>query len=433
MKNLLQSLLILFLFHYCTTAQQWWGEQTSGVTVTLKCVSACDNSNVWICGYSGTVLRTTNGGVNWQNVSGNGIPNTVSLVNIWGIDLNNAIVAGYTGSNTWVWKTTNSGANWVQIFTETNGFIDAIAFKQAFPAQGIMVGDPVGGRWSLWKTTNYGTNWDSAGMYVPQAGTEAGWNNSICYMGSRIWFGTNNTRIYYSYNDGVNWTWYSTSPEANSYVILFGSSFNPSGILGGATLMKSDDTGHTWTNLASIGTGSFGGFASLPVPVNSFPYLEQLYYIRTSDNNIYHSGYGGMGWFAEYTAPANNYTHMTGSRNGQHLWAIRFGGGITRCTCMVSGINKISENIPSAYSLKQNFPNPFNPQTSIDFDIPKRTHVKLNIYDITGKYVTTLVDYEYGSGSYRISWDASSLSSGVYFYSLQTTEYTMTKRMILLK
>jgi hypothetical protein len=124
---------------------------------------------------------------------------------------------------------------------------------------------------------------------------------------------------------------------------------------------------------------------------------------------------------------------MTGSRNGQHLWAIRFGGGITRCTCMVSGINKISENIPSAYSLKQNFPNPFNPQTSIDFDIPKRTHVKLNIYDITGKYVTTLVDYEYGSGSYRISWDASSLSSGVYFYSLQTTEYTMTKRMILLK
>jgi photosystem II stability/assembly factor-like uncharacterized protein len=436
MKYLLLFIFFLIIIQSITTAQpQWWGEQNSGVTVQLKCVSACDNYNIWICGYSGTVLRTTNGGVNWQNVSGNGIPNTVSLVNIWGIDLYNALVAGYiSNSDTWVWKTTNGGANWIQIFTETGGFIDGIAFKDGFPAQGIMMGDPVGGRWSLWKTTNYGTNWDSSGMYVPQAGSEAGWNNSLCYAGPRIWFGTNNTRIYYSYNDGASWTWYSTSPEVNSYVILFNpGSYNPSGILGGATLMKSDDTGHTWTTLSSIGTGNFGGFASLPLPVNSYPYLEQLYYVRTSDNKIYHSGQGGMSWFAEYTAPSGNYAHMTRSRNGQHIWAVRSLGGITRCTCVVSGINKISENIPDAYSLKQNFPNPFNPQTSIDFDIPKRTIVKINIYDIAGRYVTTLIDNEYQAGSYRVFWDASSVSSGVYFYSMQTTEYTMTKRMVLLK
>ncbi|MGA2668849.1 MAG: hypothetical protein ABSF32_08020, partial [Ignavibacteria bacterium] len=247
MKYSILSLLLIFILLKNSSAQQWWGEQNSGVAVQLTSVSACDNYNVWICGYSGTVLRTTNSGVNWQNVSGNGIPNTVSLINIWGIDLNNALVAGYTGSNTWVWKTTNGGANWVQIFTQTGGFIDAIAFKQSFPNQGIMVGDPVGARWSLWKTTNYGTNWDSSGMYLAQAGTEAGWNNSICYAGSRIWFGTNNTRIYYSFNDGTNWTWYSTTPEVNSYEILsFGGN---SAIMGGATFMVSEDTGRTWTSV----------------------------------------------------------------------------------------------------------------------------------------------------------------------------------------
>lgn len=432
MKYSILSLLLAFILLNNSSAQQWWGEQNSGVTVQLTSVSACDNQNVWICGYSGTVLRTTNSGMNWQNVSGNGIPNTVSLINIWGIDLNNALVAGYTGSNTWVWKTTNGGANWVQIFTQTGGFIDAIAFKQSFPNQGIMVGDPVGARWSLWKTTNYGTNWDSSGMYLAQAGTEAGWNNSICYAGSRIWFGTNNTRIYYSFNDGTNWTWYSTTPEVNSYEILsFGGN---SAIMGGATFMVSEDTGHTWTSVTCPGTGNFCGFASLGIPVNSFLSLGQVWEVRNADNHIYKSWQGGYsGWNLEYTAPANNYSHMTQARNGTYIWGIRALGGITRCTCSVSGIKKISENIPASYSLKQNFPNPFNPQTNIDFDIPKRTHVELNIYDITGKYVTTLVDYDYKPGSYRIFWDASSLSSGVYFYSLQTTEYTNTKRMILLK
>jgi photosystem II stability/assembly factor-like uncharacterized protein len=432
MKTLTSSLVIFFASYSILFAQpQFWHEQVSGTTAQLTSVSAVDHQVVWVCGYTGVVLRTTNSGVNWLNVSGGGIPNTVSLINVWGISATSAIVAGYQSTNTWVWKTTNAGVNWVQVFTQPNGFINVVVMKDGFPNQGIMQGDPVGGRWSLWKTTSTGTNWDSTGMYLPQSGTETGYNNSICYAGSKIWFGTNNTQIYYSNNDGATWVSRSTSPELNSYAILFSSQWNPSGVLGGATLMQSSDSGATWSTLTSLGTGNFGGFASLPVPVNAM-FLDQIWYVRSS-TSIYHSWSGGQGWFVEYTAPAGNYRHISKARGGTYIWAVRNNGGITRCTCFVSGISQISADVPETYSLKQNFPNPFNPQTNIDFDLPKRQNVKLNVYNINGELVTQLANNEFGAGSYRISWDASQYSSGVYFYSLITDGYVQTKRMVLIK
>ncbi len=431
MKPFIYILFQFILTFNLVNAQQFWHEQPSGTTNTLTSVSPVNHNVVWVCGYNGTVLRTTNSGVNWVGANSGGIPNNVSLINVWGIDGGSAITAGYVGSNTWVWKTTNAGNNWTQVFTQPGGFINVIAMKDAFPNQGIMQGDPVGGRWSLWKTTDAGSTWDSTGMYLPQAGTEAGWNNSLCYTGNRIWFGTNNTRIYYSNNDGATWVSRSTAPEINSYAVLFASQWNPSGILGGTNLMKSDDTGGTWTPLNSIGSGNFGGFASLPVPVSS-NYLEQIWYVRSS-TSIYKSWSGGTGWFIEYTAPSGTYRHISKARNGTYIWAVRVSGGITRCTCFVSGISQISAAVPETYSLKQNFPNPFNPQTSIDFDLPKKSFVKINIYDPSGRLVTNIIENEYNAGSYRVSWDASGYSSSVYFYSIITNEFVQTKRMVLIK
>lgn len=129
MKKIIYILIILFFSCY-SGISQYWEEQTSGVTVQLTSVSPISPTNIWVCGYSGTVLRTTNGGTNWSNVSGGGIPNTVSLVNIWGIDANTALVAGYLGSDTWVWRTSNAGANWVQVFSQPGGFINGIVMKK---------------------------------------------------------------------------------------------------------------------------------------------------------------------------------------------------------------------------------------------------------------------------------------------------------------
>jgi photosystem II stability/assembly factor-like uncharacterized protein len=419
---------------------QFWNEQTSGVTVQLTSVSP-NNTDVWVCGYSGTVLRTTNAGTNWLNVSGGGIPNTVSLINIWGVDANTALVAGYQGTDTWVWRTSNAGVNWVQVFTQPNGFINGMVFRRTLQNVGFMQGDPVGGRWSLWKTSNGGINWDSTGRYLPQSGSDAGWNNSVyssnmsAYtfnIDSLIWFGTNNSRIYFSSNFGQNWIIQSTAPEVNSYAIGFGGYFTTSdGLTGGTTLMKTSNGGSNWVSQSAPGTGNFGGFVLFPVPVNSDLAAGYSWYVR-NDGNIYRS-FAGMNWSVEYTAPAGNYRHMAVGRNTSAIWAVRSNGGITKCNCYVSAIEPNSEEIPETYALKQNYPNPFNPVTKIRFHIPETGYVKLTVFDALGQETETLLNEQLQRGVYNVDWNAYIYPSGIYFYKIESNSFSETKKMVLIK
>lgn len=89
--------------------------------------------------------------------------------------------------------------------------------------------------------------------------------------------------------------------------------------------------------------------------------------------------------------------------------------------------------IPNYYELKQNYPNPFNPITTIEFRIPKYSFVKVIIFDLLGKEVSTIFNQVIKEGSYTIKWDAKYLASGVYFYKLITPEFTETKSMLLLR
>jgi len=98
-----------------------------------------------------------------------------------------------------------------------------------------------------------------------------------------------------------------------------------------------------------------------------------------------------------------------------------------------TGITKLGSEIPNKYDLYQNYPNPFNPSTNIKFDIIRYGNVKLEVYDITGKAVNTLVNGKLEAGKYEYTLTASNMPSGVYFYKLETESYTMTRRMILLK
>lgn len=98
------------------------------------------------------------------------------------------------------------------------------------------------------------------------------------------------------------------------------------------------------------------------------------------------------------------------------------------------GLNINDENgAPTRYFLFQNYPNPFNPATNIKFDLPKDSYVKLRIYDISGKEVTTLVDGIYTAGKHSIDFDGSNLSSGLYVYKLETPQYTQIRKMVLVK
>lgn len=99
----------------------------------------------------------------------------------------------------------------------------------------------------------------------------------------------------------------------------------------------------------------------------------------------------------------------------------------------VIGIKEISSEIPKGYSLKQNYPNPFNPVTNIVFGLPKAGMITIEIYDILGRVVSTIVNENLKAGTYSVKWDGESFTSGVYFYRIKTAEYSETRKMIFLK
>jgi hypothetical protein len=85
------------------------------------------------------------------------------------------------------------------------------------------------------------------------------------------------------------------------------------------------------------------------------------------------------------------------------------------------------------FNLYQNYPNPFNPETNIKFDISKSDFVSLKVYDMQGREVANLVNEKMSTGSYSVKFNASNLSSGVYYYSLRTSGSVITNKMLLVK
>ncbi len=99
----------------------------------------------------------------------------------------------------------------------------------------------------------------------------------------------------------------------------------------------------------------------------------------------------------------------------------------------VTGISNNGNSIPENYSLGQNYPNPFNPVTKINFSIPVNGLVTLKVFDVLGREVASLVDKQMNAGSFTVNFDASRLSSGVYFYRLTSGEFTDIKKLMLVK
>jgi len=91
------------------------------------------------------------------------------------------------------------------------------------------------------------------------------------------------------------------------------------------------------------------------------------------------------------------------------------------------------EQLPTVFALSQNFPNPFNPSTTIQFDLPVESHVKLTVYNTLGQQIVTLVDEERSAGRYRIEWNGRSYASGVYMYRLQAGPFVQTRKLMFLK
>lgn len=153
--------------------------------------------------------------------------------------------------------------------------------------------------------------------------------------------------------------------------------------------------------------------------------------VLVSDHRWRVKGEAGLGTYG------GDYIGIS-SGNGK-IWPFWFDdktGTMQAWTCEVSqlpvGIISSSE-IPESFELKQNFPNPFNPNTIIKYSVPEEGKITLEVFDINGQKVSTLVDEMKKSGNYEFDLNAGSLSSGVYFYKLTGRDFSSTRKMILIK
>ncbi len=136
-------------------------------------------------------------------------------------------------------------------------------------------------------------------------------------------------------------------------------------------------------------------------------------------------------WQGSLWVPVNSYLDLS---DGSYYYFYYYGSSFTFVYELITtGVRSDNDGIPFTYSLSQNYPNPFNPSTTISFSISSRSVVSLKLYDLLGKEVATIYSGELPAGNYTRQWNASDLTSGVYFYRVQAGSFSQTKKLVLLK
>jgi len=186
--------------------------------------------------------------------------------------------------------------------------------------------------------------------------------------------------------------------QGNVYV---GGAFTRAGGVSANNVARFDPQANSWSALGTGANNGVGGITStISVGVNTFAVDRQ--------GRVYVGG---------------NFTTA-----GDVVSAY-----IARWNSAASRIEQISADVPKTFLLEQNYPNPFNPSTTIRYQLPVASEVKLEVYDVLGKKVATLVSERQAAGYYQYVWNANGLTSGVYFYRLQAGGFVETKKMMLVK
>jgi hypothetical protein len=402
MKRIFTFLILLILCSF--TNAQWVNTGTlhSG-TISINGLAASGN-NIFAGTTSYGVYRSTNNGTNWSQVLPSKSVNTV-------IFNGTNIFAGTYGYG--IFRSTNNGANWTQVNSYLgNLYVWSFAVCgskiYAGTMNGVNVSSDTG---SSWAQVINGLNNVYADIY------------GIDVMGTNIFAG--GYGVYSMSNSGPYW-WTQvsngiTSTPINSLVVsganvIVGTSYG---------IFLSTNKGTNWTNVDSL-TG------------------QHVYTLTTSGNNVfagtqykgvYLSKDNGVNWttindgltstYASALSVSSTYVYVATSKG---VWK----RPLSEITDVTSDVNKLQNE----YVLSQNYPNPFNPSTTINYSLPKAGNVILTVYNSIGSKVATIVNEYKPAGNYSVQFNASSaaggLASGIYFYRLESGNYTAAKKLILI-
>jgi len=411
MKKVFYILIAISLFQQSAAAQ--WVLQQSGTNQILYDLHFVNEQTGWVIGLGSTILKTTNGGVNWFQQQSN-LSSARNLTGIDMLDVNTGYIVGQAEA---ILKTSNSGVNWIVLrempvgqgnsyndvdFLDTQtgwicGFVGltmrttngGIAWDSSFTGNigplrnikfvntstGWLAGD-VG---YLRKTTNGGLNW-----FFQFFGTTSDyWYNSLCFINENTgWVAGYNTIVFGTTDGGNNW---DTLSLVNGICIAFINS----------------QTG--WT-------GSENG---------------RMYKTTNGGYNWYQQTYPAGGGFVNDIYFINDTTGFSTSVF-QILKTTNSGGPFV-------GLISNGENTPDQYHLDQNYPNPINPATTIEFELPKEDNIKILVHDILGREVHRINENRMKAGKYKFEFNGLNLSSGIYFYTMYYSKGKITKKMILNK
>jgi len=200
----------------------------------------------------------------------------------------------------------------------------------------------------------------------------------------------------------------------------------------GGGVFKSIDGGANWVSVKN-GLPLYKNINSLLFKNNNLFAVCSSSPSDTSISNVCLSTDNGLNWKTVNEGMKSKYMYNV-TANDKYIFA-GTSDGIWRRFLSEIITNVNHKQTPIDFSLSQNFPNPFNPETTISYSIPKSEHVTLRIYDVLGSEVATLVDEFKNAGNYNSQFSTRNfqLSSGVYFYRLQAGSYSETKKLILMK
>jgi photosystem II stability/assembly factor-like uncharacterized protein len=358
-----------------------WTPRNSGLTAPFVYALLIDGGMMYAGtasnSISGGVFRSTDGGLSWTNVN-SGLTN-IAVISLARVGTN--LFAGTLGG---VFVSADSGNSWTAV---NNGIVNLNLKVDALVAIGdTLFAGTTGVPQAVYRSTDNGTTWSA---------TNIGWSASY------------GTAVYAFLLDGTNLYAGVTQLQGSNIV---------------GAVYKTTDEGTSWT-LVSGSTNT--------QTVRSLVLANSTLIAGTDGNGVIEIK--NNSWNAVNTGLPNSQVFALASLNTTLFAGTNLSGVWKRPLSEVTAIDEVSNQLPATFSLSQNYPNPFNPSTTIKFSISQAGLVTLKVYDILGRQVATLVNEEKPAGSYEVEFNPARLSSGIYFYSIRSGNFSETKKMIFMK
>jgi subtilisin family serine protease len=403
-------------------------EFLSSVSTRARAMSLASDQSMWIVGESGKVFRSRNGGVSFERCVS---PTVQNLDAVSAIDSLTAIVGeGESASSGRIaarlFKTVDGGRSWSVVYQgELGAWWNGIAMISRNTGYAMSDAPQNQARFLVVKTNDGGETWNAL-PNAPISNGDFGWTRSIYFVNALVGFfgGASNGNLYKTFDGGATWQVESTG---GGYV--------------GSVFFYDEETGLRVSNnqphLRRFSEGTWRDIASMNTPLEAATGIPATSRAWVAGNQTVWNSTDGGKTFREESLPIegnDKLIQLLARKEGNNAiaFALTEGGQLfTQITDLESGQPPSSER--PICELSQNYPNPFNSVTAIEYRIFETGFVSLKVYDVLGREVATLVSGVQRAGGYTVKYNATELSSGMYFYRLQVGRASATKAMILVK